>query len=260
LYAQHQRWILPGGMGMRGGFASDRFATQVAAELWRPPRNSGTTALASGGEIMNAYNNPRNRVFRRWSLSVACVSILITAAFGQSSESTATRRVNLQEAVEMALKHNHVVRISTLKVEENEHAKEVARSAYLPVLSNDSTFVHLTDTQFIEIPVGGFGAVGNTPIPSHSLIINQGEQTFETSGTGLVQPITQLFKIKAGNDAARAELEASRGRARSVQNEVALKVRQIYYKILVVESQHRAIEAKIRASEDLNRERIQQVK
>ena len=102
--------------------------------------------------------------------------------------------------------------------------------------------------------------MGASAIPSQPLILNQGGKTFETIGTGLVQPLTQLFKIKAGNDVARADLEASRGKARSVENEVALKVRQLYYKILVVQSQQRAIEAKIRAVEDLQTERVQQVK
>jgi outer membrane protein TolC len=178
----------------------------------------------------------------------------------QAEGSAAPRTINLHEAVEMALKHNHVVRIATLHVDEEKHAKEVARSAYLPVLRNDSTFIHVTDTQIIEIPTAGLGTVGGTAIPVNPLIINQGGKTFETSGTGLAQPLTQLFKIKAGNDVARADLDASRGKARSVENDVALKVRQLYYKILVVQSQHRAIEAKIRAIEDLQTERVQQVK
>src|ERR1700745_1235175 len=38
------------------------------------------------------------------------------------------------------------------------------------------------------------------------------------------------------------------------------KIRQLYYSILVVQSQHRTIEAKIRAAEDLQGERGQQVK
>jgi len=37
------------------------------------------------------------------------------------------------------------------------------------------------------------------------------------------------------------------------------KIRQLYYSILVVQSQHRTIEAKIRAAEDLQGERVQQV-
>ena len=181
-------------------------------------------------------------------------------ALGQQAEPTAPRTINLHQAVELALKHNHVVRIASYHVEEEEHAKEVARSAYYPVLRNDSVFAHVTDTQNIEIAAGALGVVGASAIPSQPLILNQGGKTFETIGTGLVQPLTQLFKIKAGNDVARADLEASRGKARSVENEVALKVRQLYYKILVVQSQQRAIEAKIRAVEDLQTERVQQVK
>ena len=183
-----------------------------------------------------------------------------TFALGQQADSTAPRTINLHQAVELALRHNHVVRIASLHVEEEQHAKEVARSAYLPVLRNDSMFVHVTDTQNIEIPAGALGTVSGTAIPADPLVLNQGGKTFETSGTGLTQPLTQLFKIKAGNDVARAELEASRGKARSVENDVALKVRQLYYKILVVQSQHRAIEAKIRAVDDLKSERVQQVK
>jgi outer membrane protein TolC len=179
---------------------------------------------------------------------------------GQQTESPAPRKLNLHDAVELALKHNHVVRIAALHVEEEQHAKEVARSAYLPVIRNDSTFAHATDTQFIAIPTGGLGTAGGSAIPPRTLTINQGDRDFITSGTGLTQPLSELFKIRAGNDVARAELKASRERARGVENDVALKVRQIYYSILVTQSQRRASEAKIRAGEDLQSERFQQVK
>lgn len=179
---------------------------------------------------------------------------------GQQGVSTAPRTISLHEAVELALKHNHVVRIADLHVEEEQHAKEVARSSYLPTLRNDTIFGHLTDTQFIGLPAGSLGVVGTSAIPARQLIINQGEKNVITSGTGLTQPLTELFKIKAGNDVARAELDASREKARGVENDVALKVRQIYYNILVVQSKHQAIEANIRANEDLQSERVQQVK
>jgi outer membrane protein TolC len=192
---------------------------------------------------------------------VAAVLFLgLTCALAQQTGPSAPRTINLHEAVELALKRNHVVRIASLKIEEDQHAKEVARSAYFPVVRNDSTFVHVTDTQNIEIPAGALGVLSGTPIPGGPVILNQGGKTFETSGTGLVQPLTQLFKIKAGNDVARADLEASRGKAREVQNDIALKVHQLYYRILITQSQRRAIEAKIRAVEDLQGERVQQVK
>jgi len=209
---------------------------------------------------MTAHQNPTKRVFRQWGMAVISVFSLLTFALAQHPELNVPRRLNLHEAVELALRHNHVVRIAALHVEEEQHAKEVARSAYLPTIKNDSEFAHLTDTQFIAIPAGGFGTIGSSAIPPRPLTINQGENNFILSGTGLTQPLTELFKIKAGNDAARAELNASREKARGVENDVALRVRQVYYKILVVQSQHSAIEAKIRAVEDLQSERVQQVK
>jgi outer membrane protein TolC len=208
---------------------------------------------------MTAHQNPPNRVFRHSATALVLFFSLLTFASAQQPESNVQRRLNLHDAVELALRHNHVVRIAALHVEEEQHAKEVARSAYLPKLRNDSMFAHATDTQFIAIPEGGLGVVGGTPIPGHQFTINQGDKDFITSGTGLTQPLTELFKIRAGNDVARADLKASREKARGVENDVALNVRELYYNILVVQSKHQAIQAKIRAVDDLQTERVQQV-
>ena len=209
---------------------------------------------------MTAHQNPPKRGFRQGATALVSVLSLLTFASAQQPASNVSRRLNLHEAVELALNRNHAVRIAALHVEEEQHAKEVARSAYLPTLRNDSMFAHVTDTQFIAIPAAGLGVVSGTPIPGHQFTINQGNKNFISSGTGLTQPLTELFKIKAGNDVARAELNASREKSRGVENDVALKVRQLYYSILLVQSQHDAIAAKIRAVEDLQSERVQQVK
>ena len=103
---------------------------------------------------MTAHRKPSNRVFRQCTMALASVFGLLTLVFAQQPESNAPRRLNLHEAVELALKHVHSVRIAALHVEEEQHAKEVARSAYLPTLRNDSMFAHATDTQFIAIPEG----------------------------------------------------------------------------------------------------------
>jgi outer membrane protein TolC len=189
---------------------------------------------------------------------LVCLGEPVTS--GQETEPAPPRRITLQEAVNLALKHNHVVRIVRSAVEEKRYAKDVAKSTYFPVIRNDSSFVHLTDTQFIEIPAGGLGVVGTNLIPPRPLILNQGGLNLTTSGTGLVQPLTQLLKFSAANDIARAELDAMRGKTRGIENDIAVKVRQLYYKILITESQRHAVGAKIEASDALLRERVQQVK
>jgi len=182
------------------------------------------------------------------------------AAFAQPPEPATVRRITLGEAVDLAVAHNHEVRLARLSVGEKDRAKDVAKSDYFPQVRNATTFVHLTDTQLVEIPAGGLGVIGANPVPPQTLILNQGGLSAVTNGTTVVQPLTPLFRVKAANDVARAEAEATRGKARSVENDIALRVRQIYYRILIADVQRRAVLAKIQASEDLQRERIQQVR
>jgi outer membrane protein TolC len=192
--------------------------------------------------------------------AVLFVSIFAVSA-GAQNTAPGPLHVTLAEAVQLALKHNHQVRIAGYKVDEKQDAKEVARSAYLPSIRNESRVLRVTDTQFIEIARGSLGTVAGTPIPASSDVISQGGRTFVTSGTGLVQPLSQLFtRVRPENEAAQADLNASRADAQETQNEVALKVHQLYYQLLIVQLRDGAAAAKIRADQDVQDERVEQVK
>jgi outer membrane protein TolC len=104
-------------------------------------------------------------------------------AVGPTSDTPAGRHITLHEAVQLALQHNHNIHIAEYKVQEQQHAKEVAMSAYFPTIRNDSHFMHLTDTQLIQIGAGGRGTVAGTPIPAANAIIDQGGKDLTTSGT-----------------------------------------------------------------------------
>jgi outer membrane protein TolC len=145
-------------------------------------------------------------------------------------------------------------------VEQSEHSKEAARSSFFSTLRNESNLAHLTDTQFIAIPEGSLGTAGGTPIPERTAVLNQGGLTFVTSGTQLTQPVIELWKVRSANDVAAAETKAARSRAPQTENEIALRVQQIYYKLLIVLAHREAAEAKIGATEDLRNERLEQVK
>src|SRR5262245_19923281 len=147
-----------------------------------------------------------------------------SVAGAQQPNATAARRVTLDQAVALALEHNHVVRIAGFSVEEKEQAKSVARSAYFPTVRNDTFATRLTDTQLVEIPTGGLGVVGSALMPPQNLIINQGAVNAVTTGMGVVQPLTQLWKIRAANDVARAEVNATTAKKRGIEDSVALKV------------------------------------
>ena len=170
------------------------------------------------------------------------------------------RRITLREAVQLALKHNHNVRIAQFGVAEKQHVKEAAKSSYFPSIRNDTSFMRLTDTQLIQIREGTLNAPGGTPIPAANTIINQGGRNLTTSGTQITQPLTSLLKIKQANEIAEADVKASREQADLTENDVALTVHQVYYSVLIAQARRSATEARIKASQDLESERFQQVK
>jgi outer membrane protein TolC len=55
-------------------------------------------------------------------------------------------------------------------------------------------------------------------------------------------------------------VEGSRGKAKRTANDIALEVHKLYYRILIAEAQRRAILAKVEASDNVQRERVQLVK
>ncbi|HTV58792.1 MAG TPA: TolC family protein [Verrucomicrobiae bacterium] len=199
--------------------------------------------------------------FSRTALGIfLCLSGFAISARAQTP-GAAPQHITLPEAVQLALKHNHMVRIAEFQVQEKQHAKEAARSAYFPSITNDSRVFTVTDTQFIQIPAGGLGTVAGTPIPAQPATLSQGGKTFVISGTTLSEPLTQILtRVNPSNEIAREDLKATRANEQETVNEIALKVHQIYYQLLVAQLHQRAVEAKIKASQELESERVQQVK
>jgi outer membrane protein TolC len=197
----------------------------------------------------------------------AALFLLMAIAFSpclaeaeEKGNTSPSRHMTLPEAVQLALKHNHDIRIAGYTVDEKQHAKEAAKSSYFPSIRNESSFMHATDTELIQIRSGSLGVAGGTSIPPVNAVISQGGKNFTTSGTQITQPLTTLLKIKHENDMAQAELKASRDKAQLTGNDVALAVHQVYYKILIDQAHRSATEARIKASEDLQSERVEQVK
>jgi outer membrane protein TolC len=189
------------------------------------------------------------------------MAVLAGAVTAPETGNTAPpRHVTLPEAVQLARKHNHDIRIAGYAVEEKEHAKRAEKSQYFPSIRNDSNFLHVTDTELIQIKPGSLGVAAGTSIPPVDAIINQGGKNFTTSGTQITQPLTTLLKIRRANDLAQAELSASREKAQLTGNDVALAVHQVYYRILIAQAHHSATEVRMKASEELQNERIEQVK
>ena len=146
-------------------------------------------------------------------ITVAAVAALFVSGRAIAQENTEVS-LNLAQAIDLALKQNRTLRLAGLSVAESEYRKEIARSAYFPKISNQSAVHHITELAGVRIPAGAFGVPAATgAIPAETLFIDQGASTSYTSGTELLQPFTQMFKIRESNRAARADVDTSQGPA-----------------------------------------------
>ncbi|HTU48474.1 MAG TPA: TolC family protein [Bryobacteraceae bacterium] len=175
-------------------------------------------------------------------LLVAQLGVLAAAA--QNTEEV--RRLTLSDAVHLALTHNRELKIGRMKVVESEQKRAQAKASYFPDFKNESTFLHTTAFQNIGIPAGAFGVFPSVgPVPASNSLIDQGRRTFETSGTTLAQPLTQLIRIHQADRIALSEIAVSRDDLKKAETEVALKVHELYYAILVAQLEKRAAEQEI---------------
>ncbi len=191
-----------------------------------------------------------NRAILRWIAVMACACALVSAAQGQE------RKLSLQEAIDLALRANHGLKAASYQVAAEEQNRRIARSSYFPSITNESTLLHITDLQRVEVPAGAFGP----GIPSSNVFLSQGTKTFETSGTMIAQPITQLIKIHQANKIAAADVNLSQASLKKASTDVVFRVHELFYRVLTSQLQRQAAELQITSgSENLN-ENTEQVK
>ena len=164
--------------------------------------------------------------------------------------SPAPMRLTLDQAIDLALKQNHSVRLRSLSVEQMQSKKDEARSNYLPQIKASGSTLHITELAGIEIPAGAFGNYSSTgPVPSKSLFVDQGSATGYTAGVGLEQPLTQLFRIHQANVAAKQDVLIAETQFDETKDAIALQVRKLYYNILIDEQKAEASKAQLVASQ-----------
>ena len=192
----------------------------------------------------------------RWATVFACAFALISAAVGQQE-----RRLTLQEAIDLATRQNHTLKAASYGVAAEQQKQRIAKSDYFPHLTNESTLLHITDLQRVEVPAGAFGVIPHgATIPPSNVFLTQGTETLETSGSMIAQPITQLIKIHAANRVAAADVGISQASLKKASTDIVFQVHELYYRVLTTQLQREAAELQITSgSENLN-ENTEQVK
>jgi len=180
-------------------------------------------------------------------------ALMVTAT--ACAQQQAPVHLTLNDAIDQALRQNRSVELARLEVIGKQHEKNEARSHYFPQVSNDSQISHITELQGVTLPKGALG--NGTPV--QTVTVGQGSSTSYLSLTTLGQPMTQLFKVHEGNKAAAAGVKVAEIELEDARDTIALKVRQVYYGVLIAQWKKRAAEQQLKASESSAQETRDQV-
>jgi outer membrane protein TolC len=164
-------------------------------------------------------------ISRKFVMTGVCILLLIPLAGGQE------RKLTLQEAMDLALRQNRTVQIAHDGVVAELEKQRGARSDYFPTITNDSSALYVTDLQRVQIPPGTFGTTPS--IPSSTVFLTQGRNAFQSSGTMLAQPLTQLIKIHEANKIAAADVGISQASLKKASADVVYSVHELYYQLLI---------------------------
>jgi outer membrane protein TolC len=176
---------------------------------------------------------------------VICILALGLVAGGQE------RKLTLSEAMDLALRQNRALKIAHYSVAAELEKQRGARSNYFPAITNESNALYVTDLQRIQVPPGAFGAIpGGAPIPASTVNLTQGRNSFQSSGTMLTQPLTQLIKIHQANKIAAAEVGVSQASLKQASTDVVYSVHQLYYGLLIMQLQRKSAELQITSSSE----------
>jgi len=162
--------------------------------------------------------------------------------------------LTLEQAVDLALRDNPMIRKASLEVEKNEDRLSAARTQQLPSFElNLLESQTLTNLDF-RFPKGIFGDYAGTgPIPAEDTRIGTPRQPTMYLFARAAQPLSQLYRIRLGlkMEALRGEVEHEKLRAERQQT--VKEVKRVYYELLGLQSALETAEENIRLYRELDR-------
>ncbi|MEI9980313.1 MAG: TolC family protein [Edaphobacter sp.] len=200
-----------------------------------------------------------SRTYRRLASMVVALALLALHDKMSSAQINESGRPSIQltlkRAVEMAMQHNRQITLARLATADSREKLAIAKSLYYPRITNQSSALYLSDVQGVVLPAGVLSSSPTTGlIPSQTIRIGQGAQDTFTSSTALVQPLTQLIKVRAGEKAAQSDVKAAQFTQSDAENSIALLVYKLYFGILASQSQLQADQASVLAAETKDEE------
>ena len=178
------------------------------------------------------------------------------AVNGNPEESLLT----LDEAVNLALQHNRLVKNAVLEAQKNDFQVSTARSRRKPQFQFSmlgGELLHSYDFTFDKGVFGTYPGVG--PIPGTNSKVHT-PAVFTTYLTGSIdQPLSQQYKIGLGIHVSELARELAREDVRAERQKIAAEVRNAYFNLFAIQASVDAAREGVKTLEEAQRVTLQYV-
>ena len=138
-------------------------------------------------------------------------------------------RLTLEEAKSMALANNKMVQLTALQIQEKRHAFEAAQADFLPKVVGVFSYFHLDDDLGTVLTAPERPLLG---IPATARTASVVGQDNTVGSINIVQPITQLLKIREVVNIADADVQISEAQSEKARREIGKAIEQLYVGLL----------------------------
>jgi len=185
---------------------------------------------------------------------IAALAALVSTPPGlAASADLAAPRLSLDEAIEMALEHNHLLAGTARVVDEAVERTNALRTGRLPALRLEAYELRWLNDLDFTIPTGALGTVPPLgPLPPQDSTFSVEEDYGGVAMVSMSQPITQQYRIGLGLEIARLDRRIAEEELRRERQRVAAEVRTTYYQISATEQGIVALRDLVRSVEELD--------
>lgn len=163
--------------------------------------------------------------------------------------------LTLDSARALAYQANPGLGIMRQRLIEARSREQQRWTAYFPRLGVDATLTQVGSRQTLAIPPGALGPLSTGElVPGRPIVLPQGGKTLFLQTVRVEQPVTQLFKVRAGHRAAEAEERSAEAQLRGAEGDLSLGVELGYSNLLVAKAQYRAQAVQVAADSALARD------
>ena len=163
----------------------------------------------------------------------------------QSSDS-----LTLDQAIELALRNNHAIKIAEFGVSKAEEDISVAKTSRLPSLHLHTLFSSNLAKNDIEIPNP---AANQFPGLGPFFLLTDERKLSTVFATTAVEPLSQQYRIGLHIKLERLSREMAQAKLRQQQNETIDQVKKTYYAILQTKSALSSVKEAVKAYQELDK-------